>query len=222
MKKYSLVLALLFLPRLILADTTADILKHIKEQQDKVQDFKAYYTQTVTSSLMKDPQVESGVFYKKGDQIRKETQKPSAKLLITTRKYVIEKDLSTGRVSKLELSEEDKAKLSPEEAISKFDFKLVTENATSYFLSGTYQGSTLDMEVTKGSYLTRKLVMTFNQIPMTLLMDYAQTSGNIYVLSKATTTMSVKMGTTNNDIQMVLSYKDIKSNVGLSDSLFDL
>ena len=203
--------------------TTDDILSKLHEAQLRITDMSAVYSQSVSSPLFgKEPQVEKGRFYKKGPLSRREIQRPTRKLVITTDRFVFEKDEETGHSKKTDLSGLPTPTMTPEEAIKQYHFTLTQETPEFYSLVGKNGDSEMEMLVNKNRWTVDTLSVRMKGTPMITIHNDYDVIDSIPVLVKSVSEMQFSVGQTTNRIQTEMTYKSVKINQNLSPSLFSL
>ena len=223
---YILGLFIVFYVNSLHALTSDDVIQKILDQRVAVKDWSAIYTQETSGGLLGQGDVEMGRITVKGEQIRKDIQRPIRKTRIQTPFVAIEKDDVSGDVITTDLTQKTGPmgvpRMTPETALQQFAFEVVSENATEIVMVGVQESVRMEMTVDAVLFVPIRMVMDLpGGTRMTMLHSYATVSG-IPMMVDSETVVTMKMGTRTETMKVHVVYKNLKVNTGVADTVFVL
>lgn len=206
--------------------TPDEVIQKILDQRAAVKDWSAIYTQETSGSLLGKGDVEMGRITVKGDQVRKDIQRPIRKTRIQTPLLSIEKDDVSGDVITTDLTQKTGPmglpRMTPETALQQFSFEVVSENATEIVLVGVQSSVRMEMTVDASLFVPIRMAMDLpGGTKMTMTQRYEVIS-DIPMLVESETAMDMMIGSRPERMHVRLIYKNVKVNTGVSDTVFSL
>ena len=125
--KLTLVLvSTLLLTSMAFSSTAEEIIDRVIENQKRIKNWSAMYTQTIKGDFAPNGQEELGKITVQGQNTRKDIQRPDRKITIQTETLLTEKDIKTGAITRKDLTlnrnQQSSLKIKPEEALLEADF----------------------------------------------------------------------------------------------------
>ena len=206
--------------------TPDEVIQKITDQRAAIKDWSAIYTQETSGGLLGKGDVEIGRITVKGDQVRKDIQRPIRKTRIQTPLLSLEKDEVSGEVMTTDLSQKTglmgTPRMTPEAALRQFSFQVVSENATEIVLEGSHESVRMVVVVDAVSFVPTRMTMDLPAgTRMTMTQHYGVIS-EIPVLVKSETSIEMRIGDRSEHMAVVVTYKNMKVNTGVSDAVFKL
>lgn len=200
------------------------VIQKIIDQRALVKDWSAVYSQKMTG--FGQDSVEMGRITVKGDNVRKDIQRPIRRIRIQTPMLVMEKDEVSGEVITSDLSQKSGVmgmlKMTPEEALAKISFQVASENKTEIIMDGTLDSVRIQMTVDAIRFVPLRMTMSLpGGAEMRMAQTYDAVAG-ISVLTASDTQMVMMMGARRETMSVNLVYRNVKVNQGVEDAVFRL
>jgi outer membrane lipoprotein-sorting protein len=224
---YHIILCLcLFFTASLSAMTPDEVIQKITAQRNLIKDWSAIYTQETSGGLLGKGDVEMGRITVKGDNVRKDIQRPVRRIRIQTPMLVIEKDEVTGDLTTTDLSQKSGVmglpKMTPEEALQRVSFQVVSEDESEIVLEGFLESLRMTMTVDARRFVLKMMTMSLSSgAEMVMTQTYADVS-EIPMLIGSETTMTMMMGSRRETMGVRVSYRHVKVNQGVNDDFFRL
>jgi hypothetical protein len=196
----------------------------IIEYQQTVKSVKAYYTESTT--VLGKKTSENGVYYKKGNNVRKNVQYPIPKIIIITPEFYYEKCLDTGEEKKVAVNVNQYEDLNlpinnfdPLEMLKKTQYTLDKETSDELSVKTNIKETilTLDFNKTKKNLKKIQINVKGGLISFVITNEYAESD---LFPSKTTMIGKIKAGSLNYTIESVSSFRRIEINPEIQDSQF--
>ncbi|MBT6868737.1 hypothetical protein HOA65_01675 [archaeon] len=225
--KLTLVLvSTLLLTSMAFSSTAEEIIDRVIENQKRIKNWSAMYTQTIKGDFAPNGQEELGKITVQGQNTRKDIQRPDRKITIQTETLLTEKDIKTGAITRKDLTlnrnQQSSLKIKPEEALLQANFELVAESDTEAMLEGDMDNIRMVITVDKTKYVPSQMSMYLpGGTSFTMKQTYEVIDG-IQVLTSSKVDLMLVVGSRSLAAKTTTTYKMIKVNQTLDDDVFKL
>ncbi|MBT6120139.1 hypothetical protein HOH45_01580 [bacterium] len=225
--KLTLVLvSTLLLTSMAFSSTAEEIIDRVIENQKRIKNWSAMYTQTIKGDFAPNGQEELGKITVQGQNTRKDIQRPDRKITIQTETLLTEKDIKTGAITRKDLTlnrnQQSSLKIKPEEALLEADFQLMAESDTDALLEGDMDNIRMVITVDKTKYVPAQMSMYLpGGTSFTMVQTYDLIDG-IHVLTSSKVDLMLVVGSRSLAAKTTTTYKMIKVNQTLDDDVFKL
>jgi hypothetical protein len=206
--------------------TAEEIIDRVIDNQKRITNWSAIYTQTIEGDFFPNGQEELGKITVQGKNIRKDIQRPDRKITIQTETLLIEKDIETNSVTRKDLTlnqnKPSSLQTTPEEALRQANFQLIEENRVEAILEGHIDSIRMVITVDKVKNVATEMSMYLpDGTSFTMYQAYALIDG-IHILESSTADMILVIGQGSYSMKSTTTYKMITVNQELSDDVFEL
>lgn len=225
--KLTLVLvSTLLLTSMAFSSTAEEIIDRVIENQKRIKNWSAIYTQTVKGDFAPNGQEELGKITVQGQNTRKDIQRPDRKITIQTETLLTEKDIKTGAITRKDLTlnrnQQSSLKIKPEEALLEAKFQLRAESADEAMLEGNMDNIRMVITVDKTKYVPAQMSMYLpGGTSFTMDQTYESIDG-VQVLTSSEVDLMLVVGSRSLAAKTTTTYKMIKVNQTIDDDVFKL
>jgi len=106
--------------------------------------------------------------------------------------------------------------------LRQFSFQVVSENATEIVLEGSHESVRMVVVVDAVSFVPTRMTMDLPAGTRMMMTQHYGVISEIPVLVKSETSIEMRIGDRSEHMAVVVTYKNMKVNTGVSDAVFKL